>query len=57
MKISCDIIRDILPLYAEDMVSTATKEMVDEHLCECESCTAELENLRKPAKLPVEADV
>lgn len=54
MKISCDIIRDILPLYAEDMVSTATKEMVEEHITDCESCTAELENLRKPAKVPVE---
>ena len=54
MKISCDIIRDILPLYAEDMVSNATKEMVDEHLTDCESCTAELENLRKPGKVPVE---
>jgi len=57
MKNSCDIIRDILPLYAEDMVSTATKEMVDEHLTECEGCTAELETLRKSQKLPVEVDV
>lgn len=54
MKISCDIIKDILPLYAEDMVSKATKEMVDEHLCECEGCKKALEDLRKPAKLPAE---
>lgn len=57
MKISCDIIRDVLPLYAEDMVSNATREMVDGHLCECEGCTGELEMLKKPQKLPVEADV
>lgn len=57
MKISCDIIRDILPLYAEDMVSDATKEMVNEHLCECEACASELETIKKPRKLPVEADV
>lgn len=57
MKISCDIIRDILPLYAEDMVSNATKEMVNEHLCECEACASELETIKKPRKLPVEADV
>lgn len=54
MKISCDIIRDILPLYAEDMVSKATKDMVEEHLCDCEGCTKELEGLRKPTKLPTE---
>lgn len=54
MHISCEIIRDILPLYAEDMVSKATKDMVDEHLCGCESCTKELEEIRKPAKTPME---
>lgn len=54
MKISCDIIRDILPLYAEDMVSKATKDMVDEHLCDCEGCTKELESLRQPAKQAVD---
>ena len=57
MKISCDIIKDILPLYAEDMVSQATKDMVNDHLVECEGCTKELEALRSPKKLPVETDV
>ncbi len=56
MKISCEIIRDILPLYAEDMVSQPTKELVDGHLAGCESCTKELETLRKPQKFPMEAD-
>lgn len=55
MKISCDIIRDVLPLYAEDMVSEATKEMVDDHLCECDECTKELGALKKQA-VPVEVD-
>lgn len=57
MKISCDIIRDVLPLYAENMVSNATKEMVDTHLADCEGCSKELEGLKKPAKLPIEVDV
>ena len=56
MKISCEIIRDILPLYAEDMVSQPTRDLVDDHLAECEGCTKELEALRKPQKLPVETD-
>ena len=54
MNISCDIIKDILPLYAEDMVSNATKDMVEEHLCTCEGCKLELEGLKKPARVPVE---
>lgn len=47
MKIQCEIIRDILPLYAEDMVSKPTREMVEEHLADCEECTAELNALKK----------
>lgn len=57
MNISCDIIKDILPLYAEDMVSSATREMMDGHLCECEGCSRALEALKKPQKLPAEVDV
>lgn len=56
MKISCNIIRDILPLYAEDMVCEETKEMVDEHLGECEACTQELESLKKKEAIPVSVD-
>lgn len=55
MKVSCDIIRDVLPLYAEDMVSEATKEMVDDHLCECIECKKELTVLMKTT-VPVDID-
>ena len=36
-KISCHIIQDILPLYVDGIVSEDTKEMVEEHLRECEA--------------------
>ena len=32
MKISCDVIRDLLPLYVEDMLSNDSKNIVDEHI-------------------------
>ncbi len=54
MKVSCDIIQDILPLYAEDMVSNATRELVDEHLCECDGCMKELAALKKAPKVPMD---
>lgn len=56
MKVSCDIIKDVLPLYAEDMVSNATRDMVDEHLCECDDCTKELGALKKAQAVPVEIE-
>ena len=37
-KINCNVIQDILPLYIEDVVSNDTKELVEEHLQNCEIC-------------------
>ena len=54
MKNECSIVCDLLPLYAEDMVSEDTAEFVMEHLGNCPTCRAELEKLRKPVQ-PVAA--
>ena len=51
MRNECNIIRDILPLYVEDMVSTDTSAFVEGHLGKCAECCAELENLKKPNRL------
>ena len=45
MKTNCDIIRDLLPLYAEHITSEASNALVEEHLAECEACRAELEQM------------
>ena len=54
MKNECSIIRDILPLYVENMVSEDTSEFVKEHLESCPACRAELEKLRKPVEVQTE---
>lgn len=56
MNITCDIIRDILPLYAEDMVSRDTKELAQEHLARCESCRRELDGICTAMAVPVEVE-
>lgn len=38
MKLPCDIVQDLLPLYEDDLCSAATREAIEEHLGECESC-------------------
>lgn len=35
MRNDCSIVRDILPLYIENMVSEETKAFVEEHLASC----------------------
>ena len=51
MKNECNIIRDILPLYAEKLASADTIAFVEEHLERCSECREALENLQKPTKL------
>lgn len=54
MENKCNIIRDLLPLYAEGMVCSDTERFVEEHLAVCPECKAELEKLREPK--PIEAN-
>lgn len=48
MKISCDIIKDLLPSYAEHLTSEASNQMIQNHLSECKSCSALLSELTTP---------
>ncbi len=47
MKISCDIIKDLLPLYNDGVCSDESVKLVDQHLKECGSCTVELNRLKE----------
>lgn len=51
-KISCNIIKDILPLYLDEVVSDDTKEMIEDHLQSCESCRNEAAALKQNIVLP-----
>lgn len=46
MKNMCNVINDLLPLYAESLVSNDTYEFVQDHLDECEDCRKKLENIK-----------
>lgn len=52
----CNVIKDLLPLYAEGLVSQESKELIQEHLSGCEGCKKELEALEKSPKLPLDVD-
>lgn len=38
MKINCDIVEDLLPLYCDEVCSEESKKIIDEHLKECGCC-------------------
>lgn len=47
MKISCEIIKDLLPLYHDDVCSKESRNLVEEHLSECAICQEELIKINK----------
>lgn len=46
MKTNCDLIRDLLPLYTDNVCSAASRKAVENHLSKCEACKKELALLR-----------
>lgn len=51
MKSECNIIRDLLPLYIEDMASDDTAVFVENHLEQCPDCRQEMNLLKNANRL------
>ena len=50
-KISCEIIKDLLPNYIEKLTSEETNEYIEEHLKNCEECQKMLNNMQENLNL------
>ena len=47
MKITCNIIQDMLPLYVDDVLSEDSRKMIEEHLKDCEVCREKRRNMEE----------
>lgn len=47
MNKDCEIIKDLLPLYVDDVCSIETKELVEKHLKNCNECKKIFETMEK----------
>lgn len=47
MKISCEIIKDLLPLYNDGVCSEESKAVIEEHLSHCDICKAALSAMKE----------
>ena len=47
MKLSCETIKDMLPLVAEDLASEDTVKLVNEHIKNCKECKQEYEEMKE----------
>ena len=46
MKMKCSVIQDLMPSYVDEICSQDSRDMVEEHVAECEQCKAKLENIK-----------
>ena len=47
MKMECEVIRDLLPLYADQACSEQSRALVNEHLLNCADCRDMLQRIRE----------
>lgn len=50
-KLACDVVRDLLPLYHDEVCSEASRQMIEEHLSTCKDCRAELAAIKQDIQL------
>jgi predicted anti-sigma-YlaC factor YlaD len=53
MKISCEIIKDLLPLYLDGVCSNDSKAAIEEHLTGCDNCKSELQAMQ--TSIPIDS--
>jgi len=55
MKHECAIVKDLLPLYQEEMTTQESKEYIASHLEGCEECRKDWEQMHKKDAVPADA--
>ena len=56
MKLSCEVIKDLLPLYYDKVCSKESCSLVEEHLTQCPQCVHELQKLKMDLEKPLVLD-
>ncbi|MBR2461159.1 MAG: zf-HC2 domain-containing protein [Clostridia bacterium] len=47
----CDVVRDLLPIYADHGTSSETNTLISHHIAKCEACSHYLNYIRKSNEL------
>lgn len=56
-KHSCQLINDLLPLYAEALCSEESRKTVAEHLAECDECNTQLRKMNTEIHVKADDDI
>ena len=56
-NIPCELIEDLLPVYADELTSPVTNEIVEEHLKNCDKCSQKYHLMKRPITEKSERDM
>lgn len=56
MKITCNVIKDLLPLYVDYMLSDDSRTIVEEHINYCQECRNYLNEMRSFIEIPADTN-
>ena len=56
-KKNCDLVKDLLPLYAENMCSEESCKTVAAHLADCAACSEELKKMKTEVRVKADDDI
>ena len=56
-KQTCDMIHDLLPLYADGVCSEESRRIVNEHLASCDACSDLLRKMNQKVAINAETDI
>ena len=51
VKMNCNIIKDLLPLYVDGCCCEESAKVIEEHIKNCEECGKYLESIKKPIEM------
>lgn len=57
MSKNCDIVKDLLPLYADEVCSEESRKLVAEHIAQCSECRSMLEKMGKSIAVDADNDI
>lgn len=55
MNLPCEVVRDLLPLYAEQLTGEESARLIQEHLETCPDCKSRLGELERPETVSIES--
>lgn len=56
-KNNCELIRDLLPLYADEVCSEESRKAVAEHISQCDDCRKELDKMGQHIAVGADKDI